>query len=127
MGMFGISRHPDYPDMAGRMVSLQRELDEIKDSAPDPSNWNLVDRVDWQPYCLLKIQYPNVKIHSGIKILLFKARFDDIIKQKKIDPHFSDEKGEKLIYPMIRFAPNEWETAKEITKWLQKRLSNSLT
>lgn len=117
MGLFSTpSKDSDLIEIA----SLRLKLQEINSNNPDPSNWNLLERYELSGYCLLKIQYPNVKLHNGVKILLFKTSFDSLIKQKKIDPHFGEEKSDKLIYPIMRFAVGQWDEAKKIVGFLNK-------
>lgn len=54
-------------------------------------------------FTVIKLKYPDCTNYEGIKILVFKASLSNIINQKKIDPHFSDNKT--YISPIARFEP----------------------
>jgi hypothetical protein len=73
---------------------------------PDPSNYKILNYETDGNYSIVKIQYLNCKNYEGIKILLYKGDIlENLIYQKTIDPHFSD--NDKFISPIARFEPTE--------------------
>jgi hypothetical protein len=61
---------------------------------------------------ILEIEYPDCTNYEGRKLLVFEnVTVNDLIKQRSIDPHFSENK--KYISPIARFRPNEegWKDA----------------
>ena len=94
---------------------------EKKDINPNPSNYIILDKIEYEnKLTILKIQYPNCINFEGIKILVFNKPLIDIINQKLIDPHFSD--NNKYISPIARFEPTSygWNTAKTLCEYLIK-------
>lgn len=93
-----------------RVVYVEKSLPN-----PNPNNYTIIDAVEANDYLLMKIQYHDCTNYEGLKILMF---FDvtllDLIKQKSIDPHFSDNKD--YISPIARFEPtdNGWNMGLEI-------------
>lgn len=88
---------------------------EYTSGNPNPTNYKIIDYIEKNNYLLLKINYPDCKNYEGDKILLFKGiKLLDIINQKTIDPHFSDNK--QIYHPIARFVPNNqgWDMAMNI-------------
>lgn len=57
-------------------------------------------------YLLVKIHYPDCKNYEGNKILLYKnCNIDQLLRQKSIDPHFSENK--EFHSPIARFEPTD--------------------
>jgi hypothetical protein len=86
--------------------------------APDPKVFNYLESKEVGDYIILKIKYPNCTNYEGIKILVFKAKLFDIVKQANIDPHFTDKKN--YISPIARFEPTErgWNMALEFVAFM---------
>lgn len=98
-----------------QLQSLRDEIKRLQQETPDPSNWQLVDAQEIKPFTVLKLKY-NVKLHDGVKILVYRAPFVDLVKQRLLDPHFGGEAttGHKVAhYPIARFAPTDegWQDA----------------
>lgn len=79
---------------------------------PDPSNYSIIMLAEISGYTIVKIKYHDCVNYEGVKILVFKCSADEILKQKVIDPHFSD--NEEFISPIARFEPtvNGWRDAR---------------
>lgn len=79
---------------------------------PDPSRYEVLDTEKYGNYSVLKIKYLDCTNYEGVKILVFNVDFSKLMKQKRLDPHFSDDKT--LHSPIARFAPTDegWEDAK---------------
>ncbi len=61
---------------------------------------------------ILKIRYKDCANYEGVKVLVFEnCKLINLLNQKQIDPHFSDNK--KFLSPIARFEPTErgWEWA----------------
>src|ERR1700677_5117664 len=79
---------------------------------PDPTNYTIEKIESIGTYLILMVQYPDCKNFEGKKILIYKDTPPTFfIKQKSIDPHFSDNK--KFHSPIARFIPtrNGWKMA----------------
>lgn len=81
---------------------------------PNPNNYTILDKVRIGKHLVIKIQYHDCTNYEGVKILLYRnTTLLSLVKQKAIDPHFSNNKKYKS--PFARFEPTEegWETAIE--------------
>lgn len=69
------------------------------------SNYKIIESEYFNDkYLLIKIVYPDCNNYEGIKILLFEnCTLQDLLQQRLIDPHFSDNKS--LHSPIARFEP----------------------
>lgn len=79
---------------------------------PDYGKYNIVKIQELNGYLIIKIHYPDFKNFEGNKILVFKnCKIVDLIEQKTIDPHFSDNSNFKS--PIARFRPDDegWDLA----------------
>lgn len=86
---------------------------------PNPNNYYIMDSKQIDSFLILKVRYYNCTNYEGKKILLFEnCTINDIKKQKKIDPHFCDDKD--LYYPIARFEPTEkgWKMAELLAYYL---------
>lgn len=73
---------------------------------PNPMNYSILKHEQIGRFLLLKVRYHDCTNYEGEKILLFEnCTFPQIQKQKKIDPHFSENKNYHS--PVVRFAPTE--------------------
>jgi len=73
---------------------------------PKPSRWKLLDMVQFANAYVLKVQYLDCTNFEGIKIMVYKGKFDN---PTNLDPHFTnDDKS-----PIARFKPNQkgWDDA----------------
>lgn len=77
---------------------------------PDPSNYVILDSYEVNKNVLIKLKYLDCTNYEGVKILLYEnCRLLDLMNQKLLDPHFSD--NEQLYSPFARFEPTKkgWE------------------
>lgn len=75
---------------------------------PDPSNYVIELHKEYNDglYLIVMIRYLDCKNYEGRKVLVFQdCKFDDLKKQKLIDPHFSDDKT--FYSPIARFEPTD--------------------
>lgn len=88
----------------------------------NPNNYDIINYLESNGWLLIKIKYPDCKNYEGMKILLFKdVTVMDLLKQRLIDPHFSENKKYKS--PFARFEPTEsgWFAATSLMKIPTKR------
>lgn len=79
---------------------------QIKYPNPKADNYEIIKYLEENNHLILDIKYLDCINYEGRKILVFEnCTFDDLIKQKLIDPHFSDNK--KMKSPIARFVPTE--------------------
>lgn len=72
---------------------------------PNPNNCKILTHSTHGSYLVATIKYPDCANYEGLKVLLFKdITFEELSKQKGIDPHFS--KNNKFS-PIARFEPTE--------------------
>lgn len=79
---------------------------------PNPRNYRIITSISNAKYLLIAIEYPDCINYEGKKILVFEGiGLTDLLKQKYIDPHFSDNK--QYHSPIARFEPTEkgWDYA----------------
>ena len=84
---------------------------------PDPSNYKIIQHVQHENNLVVMIQYPDCTNYEGKKILVFKnITIKDLLKQKLIDPHFSENK--EFHSPIARFAPTDegWSLAQHFSR-----------
>jgi hypothetical protein len=97
-----------------RTYSQERyeEDKEIPDGNPDPARYEILKSEIVYNFLVILIHYPNCTNYEGKKVLVFRdVRLADLIKQKLIDPHFSENK--KYYSPIARFEPTDvgWDNA----------------
>jgi hypothetical protein len=77
----------------------------IKDKNPDPSNFEILQGGMNKNFTIVRVRYPDCDNFEGEKILVYKGPvLKEIMKQKKLDPHFCDKCP---LSPIARFAPTE--------------------
>jgi hypothetical protein len=82
---------------------------------PDPKNYKIVKSEQIGEHLVVLINYPNCTNYEGDKTLLYlNVTLTQLMSQKHIDPHFSDNR--EFISPFARFVPTRlgWATAVEI-------------
>lgn len=78
----------------------------------DLSNYNILGSIIINNKLIVKIKYTDCSSYEGRKILVFEnCSFQELINQKIIDPHFSENK--KYHSPIARFKPDKegWNNA----------------
>ena len=89
-----------------RSASSYDKVSDNKFSNPDPANYVIKKQFYRKGYLLVDIVYPDCTNYEGRKFLLYKGVTpEDLIKQKTIDPHFSENKD--FYSPIARFEPTE--------------------
>lgn len=60
---------------------------------PDPSKYTILDHKQIGPFLVLKVVYDNIKEEKfeRIKIMVLLATPIDLLKLKKLDPHFVED------------------------------------
>lgn len=104
-------------------------LKSFEERTPDPDKFEIVDVEQVGPHLVLKVKYLScVKCaFEGTKVLvIFNSTIKDVIRWKRIDPHFRDPSAAGLPYgtakespsPAARFpgSPQGWTDAME---WAQ--------
>lgn len=79
---------------------------------PNPRNFVVQKREHIGKHVVVLVNYPDANNYEGNKILVFKnCTVDELINQRIIDPHFSENK--KFHSPFARFEPTDegWEAA----------------
>jgi len=87
------------------VVQTRVEKEYVKLPNPDPSNFKIDYYVESESHFVVCIIYPDCTNYEGKKIMVYKGKITDLIKQKNIDPHFSENK--KYMSPIARFEPTE--------------------
>ena len=73
---------------------------------PNPDNYKILRYSEIRGCLIIELQFLDCVNYEGRKILVFEnCTINDLIKQKNIDPHFSDSKEFKS--PVSRFEPSE--------------------
>lgn len=72
---------------------------------PDPDNYTILKHRVLNNYLIIEIQYHDCINYEGRKILVFACSLEQLLKQKKIDPHFCDNL--EFFSPIARFEPTE--------------------
>jgi len=82
---------------------------------PDPGNYEIKRHIYTGRYLLIEINYPDCDNYEGNKILLYEnTSIQELINQKHIDPHFSENRNFRS--PIARFQPTQegWNMGKDI-------------
>jgi len=80
---------------------------EFPNFNPNPENYEIIWSQVFYSYLILIIKYPDCINYEGKKILVFDKNItlEQLEKQGKIDPHFSNNKN--FISPIARFEPTQ--------------------
>jgi hypothetical protein len=93
-------------------LSGNKEIVVVQNPNPNPNNYTVQIIYQCGNYLVIKIKYHDSTNYEGDKILVFEnCTYDDLEKQKTIDPHFSENKN--FHSPIARFEPTErgWDMA----------------
>lgn len=114
---------------------LERELNKAKDLAglaPNPDKYDVKDVLEYGKYKVLLVHYPNCTNYRGVKCIVAECSMVQLIKLKRLDPHFTEVLPKDGIKIIARFPPSAEgiEMAKDFAKCLQdnrlKRQDDSL-
>lgn len=73
---------------------------------PNPGNYKILRHQNVGKCLMVEIRYLDCTNYEGRKILVFEnIILYDLLHQKRIDPHFSENK--EFISPIARFEPTE--------------------
>jgi hypothetical protein len=106
-----------------RLEERQKELDE---RTPDPDKFEVDEVEQVGPHLVLRVKYPSCRkcAFEGKKVMvILNATLKDVIKWKRIDPHFRDPKKRSMDReaptPCARFpaTPEGWADAMEYASW----------
>ncbi len=70
-------------------------------------------------FLIVQLRYPACTTFEGVKILVYEnVSLSELLAQKKIDPHFSEEQAYKS--PIARFVPlaKGWKMAEKLCESL---------
>ena len=89
---------------------IKEILDKLKKSPnypnPDPNNYKIIRAYEYNNKLIVEIKYLDCTNYEGNKILYYEdCTLVKLLKQKSIDPHFSENK--KFHSPTARFEPTE--------------------
>ena len=99
-------------DKCGRSNYVMPKPPEPKLPNPDPNNYEVLAAVALRGHLAIELKYPDCTNYEGHKILVFKnTTIQELMLQKTIDPHFSNNKNFKS--PFARFEPTKegWKQA----------------
>ena len=60
---------------------------------PDPANYSIIRSKVIGKHLVIEIKYHDCINYEGHKIMVYECCLNDLIKQKIIDPHFTDNKN----------------------------------
>ena len=108
------------------MSGLERQLTEAKKLAglaPNPENYDILDVVECGEYKVLLVHYPNCTNYKGLKCIVVKCKMVDLVKLKRLDPHFTEVVPPGGVEIFARFPPSDEGKALacEFDKFLSSR------
>lgn len=89
---------------------------------PNPANYQIICHKQIGRFLIVEIEYPDCTNYEGKKVLLYEnVSFNDLLSQKLIDPHFSENKNYHS--PVARFEPTikGWNMAESLCELLKER------
>jgi hypothetical protein len=97
----------------GGMIVSSSSYDNESESLPnpDPSNFSILRSKEVGDCLVIEIKYHDCTNYEGKKIMVYKCTLDELMNQKLVDPHFSENKEFKS--PFARFEPTKdgWSIA----------------
>lgn len=87
-------------------------IKEVNLPNPKADNYAIIRADVVNGYLLVEIQYHDCTNYEGKKIMIFKCTLSQLLNQKLIDPHFSNNSNYHS--PIARFEPTPlgWENAR---------------
>lgn len=86
--------------------SYANSNNSVRENNPNPNNYKIKSYTENNGNLMIWINYPDCDNYEGDKICVYKGiTLLDLIKQKLIDPHFSDTKDFKS--PFMRLEPTQ--------------------
>lgn len=99
------ARRNEYDEIQRQLAETQLKVTALqKLPNPNPNNYVILDSEQVGNNLVVRIKYPDCTNYEGEKILVFaNTTLPQLVKQKAIDPHFSENK--KYLSPIARFVP----------------------
>lgn len=91
--------HHHHPSMDYTYVSQSSNL-------PNPDKFEVKDVIEYGPYKVLVVHYPGCTSYKGNKCMVVECSMIDLVKAKRIDPHFDDVMPSSKIKIIARFPPS---------------------
>jgi len=97
----------------GNIISnLVKKKQKRVDPNPRADNWKILRAEEIKNNLVVEIKYPNCTNYEGRKILVYKnVKLIDLVNQKLIDPHFSDNVNYHSPFARLEPTANGWESA----------------
>lgn len=92
---------------------ISYKIEVTSNNLPDPNNYIIIRHEEINNFLLVEIKYLDCINYDGHKIMIYEdCKLKDLIKQKHIDPHFSNNYN--FFSPIARFEPTQrgWDIAK---------------
>lgn len=73
--------------------TLEKKLAKARDVsglAPNPDNYDVLDVQEFGSYKVLLVHYPNCTNFGGKKVIVTKCEMIDLVRLKRLDPHFTE-------------------------------------
>lgn len=83
------------------------EVQSLKAKMPNPDNFDIKDVFEYGEYKVLIVHYPGCTNFNGEKCMVVKCSMIDLIKAKRLDPHFDKVKPLSNIEIVARFPPSQ--------------------
>lgn len=95
-----------------RKYTTVETLKEVNLPNPESDNYTIIRADVVNGYLLVEIKYHDCTNYEGKKIMIFKCTPSQLLNQKLIDPHFSNNSNYHS--PIARFEPTSlgWENAR---------------
>lgn len=107
-----------------RCPNTEKEVDSPN---PNPTNYQIIKSEQVGHALIVMIQYPDCTNYEGKKICVFRCTLEELMNQKAIDPHFSDNNDDQH-YPYARLKPTKygWELAFLIADRINQDYENQI-
>ncbi len=119
----GAGCRPGYHVSSSTVETYQSEINSLKAKMPNPDNFEVKDVIEFGPYKVLVVHYPGCTNFKGVKCMVVECSMVDLVKAKRIDPHFDDAKPTSDIRIVARFPPSPEgiQMAKDFAHTLQSK------
>jgi len=99
------------PPFSGRRCRTNYQPASVHTPAPnpDPSRWELLEKIEYEHGYVLKVRYLDCTNFEGVKVMVYKGKYT---KRPSLDPHFCDGPDA----PIARFRPDTegWLNARHL-------------
>lgn len=96
--------------LKSHIKKLENSLEKARDVAglaPNPDNYEVKDVKEYGKYKVLTVHYPNCTNFGGDKIIVTKCEMIDLVRLKRLDPHFTKTTPKDSIPIIARFPPSK--------------------